>query len=112
MSPEKEFFVTDEFNIFYNSQLMTKLSRILTNRYRFCLFLKEWEQTDGGRVLSAIQKRARGMAGIQSAPIEGVSRAILGGVLEARRRILIKDRISRNGIFARDPAKQAQKKLP
>ena len=48
MSPEKEFFVTDEINIFYHSQLMTKLSRILTNRYRFCLFLKEWEQTDGG----------------------------------------------------------------
>lgn len=47
INPVSEFFEANNMDVFYNSELMTKLLRIRTNKYRFCMFLKEWEEATG-----------------------------------------------------------------
>ena len=47
MCIEDECFAMYSFDAFYHSEFMTKLLRIRTNKYRFYLFLKEWEEYAG-----------------------------------------------------------------
>lgn len=55
LTPTEEFFTLDFFEQFIFSEFILKVTRIITNKYRFSIFLKEWgvhDKSSIGRILS------------------------------------------------------------